>query len=148
MSLVRREPFHEFTSLQNAINRLFDDAFLFKGLPAAARSGYGGTFPVDIRETAGAIMVRAEIPGMNREDLGITFNDNVLTIKGERKEEEKEEGINFIRTERKYGSFSRSFAMDVPVAAEGIKAAYKDGVLEITLPKKERDLKEITIDVQ
>ncbi|MEW6727126.1 MAG: Hsp20/alpha crystallin family protein [Bacillota bacterium] len=143
MSLVRWDPFRELSALQHSINRLFEDIY-----PRQGNLTQGWMFPVDIKETPEAILVKAEIPGVSKDDIKVTFDNNVLTIRGERKSEEKEEGANFLRVERKYGSFSRSFSVDVPVDQEKIKASYKDGVLEVVLPKGAEDSKGVTVEIE
>ncbi|MGC7847208.1 Hsp20/alpha crystallin family protein [Desulforudis sp. 1088] len=143
MSLVRWDPFRELSALQHSINRLFEDIY-----PRQGNLTQGWMFPVDIKETPEAILVKAEIPGVSKDDIKVTFDNNVLTIRGERKSEEKEEGTNFLRVERKYGSFSRSFSVDVPVDQEKIKASYKDGVLEVVLPKGAEDSKGVTVEIE
>lgn len=135
MALVRWDPFRELAGLQNSITRLFDESLRYLRLPEGSSGQMA--FPVDIKDTPEAVLVKAELPGMNKEDIKISLNDNILTIQGERKREEKEEGVNFVRVERSYGSFSRSFTVDVPVKHNEIKARYQEGVLEITLPKEE-----------
>lgn len=148
MALIKWDPFREMVNLQNSINRLFDENFRFWRSPEAGLVE-GWSFPVDIKETRDSIIVTAEIPGLNREDVKVSFADNQLTIRGERKKETKEEGDRYLRVERSYGTFSRVFTVDVPVKADEIKAKYQDGILEITLPKKEevkpKDI-EITIE--
>jgi len=137
VALVRWDPFRELASLQQSINRLFDENLRFwKSSEVGAAAGW--SFPVDIKDTPDAVLVRAELPGMKKEDIKVTYRDNILTISGERKREEKEEGVNYLRVERSYGAFSRSFSVDVPVKEEGIKARYQDGILEVTLPKEEK----------
>lgn len=134
MALVRWDPFRELAGLQNSITRLFDENMRYLKLPEDSAGQFA--FPVDIKDTPEAVQIRAEMPGMNKEDIKINLNDNLLTIQGERRKEEKEEGANFIRVERSYGSFSRSFTVDIPVKQDDIKASYREGVLEITLPKE------------
>ncbi|MCG9967089.1 Hsp20/alpha crystallin family protein [Pelotomaculum terephthalicicum JT] len=134
MDLIKWDPFHELTGLQSSINRLFDENFRHPRMLAGTLA-HGWAFPVDIKDTPDAVLIKAEIPGANKEDIQVTFNDNLLTIRGERRKEEKEEGANFLRTERSYGSFSRSFTMDIPVKHDEMKARYRDGILEIVLPK-------------
>lgn len=95
--------------------------------------------PFDVSETEGEIIVKAEIPGMKVEDIDITLTDGLLTIKGERKMEKEDKQENYHRIERQYGSFSRSLNLGLKVEAESIDAAYKDGVLTVTLPKAEED---------
>lgn len=149
MSLVRWDPFREISNLQASINKLFDENFRLFRAPEQGGLVQGWMFPVDIKETADSIIINAEIPGLNREDIKISFADNQLTIRGERKKEIQEENERFLRLERSYGSFCRTFTLDVPVKPEEIKARYQDGLLEITLPKQD-DIKprEITIDVE
>lgn len=149
MAIVRWDPFCELASLQSSITKLFDESFKF---PRSSEQGgfiQGWTFPVDVKETEDSIILKAEIPGLNREEMKINFADNQLTILGERKKEIKEEGERFLRVERSFGSFSRTFTVDLPVKSEEIKARYVDGILEIALPKKE-DVKprQIEIEVQ
>jgi HSP20 family protein len=133
--------------IQQTINKLLGEDFPARH-PEKGALVQGWMFPVDIKDTPDAFLIKAEIPGINREDVKLSFKDNILTIRGERRAEEKQENENYIRIERSYGSFSRSFALDTPVKHEEIKARYKDGMLEITLPKeKESGFKEIDIDV-
>ncbi|WP_022670340.1 Hsp20/alpha crystallin family protein [Hippea alviniae] len=138
------EPFRELTTLQERLNKVFDDL-----LPNALKSRETSEWipAVDIYETKDAINIEVEAPGMKQEDIKINLENNTLTIYGERKFEKKEEGKNYYRMERSYGSFSRSFLLPDNVNVEGIKAKYKDGVLTITLPKKpESKPKEIPIE--
>lgn len=149
MALVRWDPWNELNSLQTSINKLFDDSFALPRKSEQAGFIQGWMVPVDVKETADSVVLKAEVPGLSKEDVKISFADNQLTIRGERRKEEKEEGERFLRVERSYGGFSRTFMVDVPVKAEEIRARYQDGVLEITLPKREEiKPKEITIDVE
>lgn len=149
MAIVRWDPFRELNTLQHSINRLFDDNLRFLRAPEASLSQGGGAFPVDIKDTPEAILVLAELPGFNKEDIKVSFADNMLSIKGERSREEKEEGADYLRVERSYGTFSRSFSVDVPVKQDEIKARYQDGVLEINLPKQNEAVKkEVSIDIE
>jgi HSP20 family protein len=91
----------------------------------------------DVSETENEIMVKAELPGMDVKDIDIALTDGLLTIKGERKLEKEDKMENYHRIERQFGSFSRSLNLGSKVKAEGIEAAYKDGILTITLPKAE-----------
>ncbi len=147
MAIVRWDPFRDMQSLQRSINRAFDDTF-FRGeetLPAAAASWM---FPVDIRENPDKVIVRAEIPGVEGPDIKVNLHNGQLTIQGERRQEKEEKGDQFIRVERSYGSFYRAFNLGVPVQADQIKASYKDGVLEVVLPKEEKAKpREIQIEV-
>lgn len=134
MALVRWDPFRELAGLQGAIAKLFDDNISYSRMPVGAANQIA--FPVDIKETPDSVLIKAELPGMKKEDIKINFNENILTIQAERSKEEKEEGANYVRTERSYGSFSRSFTVDMPVKQAEARASYQEGVLEITLPKE------------
>jgi len=104
--------------------------------------------PVDVAETQEKIIVRAEVPGMKQEEIQIEFENGLLTIRGERKLV-KDEGVTFHRVERTFGNFSRSFTLPRTVDPEKISATYRDGVLEIEVPKKEEAKpKQIRIAVQ
>ena len=132
MALVRWEPTRELASMEiDRLNRMFSDF-------------YGETFgrswmpPVDIYENEEhEVVIKAELPEMKREDIGITFENNVLTIKGERKVEEVSRRESFQRMERQYGAFSRSFTVPATVDAGRITAVYKEGVLTVRLPQRE-----------
>jgi HSP20 family protein len=96
------------------------------------------TPPVDVHETNDAFVVTAELPGMSREDIEITLENNILRLSGERKFERDEKKDNYHRIERSYGAFTRSFALPTQVDAERVQAEFKDGVLTITVPKAEQ----------
>jgi HSP20 family protein len=93
--------------------------------------------PVDIQETADAYRIQAELPGLTREDIQVTFENNVLRLSGERKWEKDVKKENFHRVERTYGSFSRSFALPNQVSADKVEAKFENGVLSIVVPKAE-----------
>ncbi|RJQ30997.1 MAG: Hsp20/alpha crystallin family protein [Peptococcaceae bacterium] len=146
MSLMKWDPFRDLLNIQQSIGRLFDDRFLRlpeeRGeLPSAFM------FPVDIQDKGDSLMVRAEIPGLKREDIKISFSDGRLSIQGERKKEAREENTRFLRVERSYGNFYRSFNIDVPVEQERITASYRDGILEVSLPKAEESKPKL-IDIE
>lgn len=101
---------------------------------------------VDIAENPDSYEIHAELPGMREEDINITLNNNVLTISGEKKREVKEERDNFVRVERSYGKFERSFSLPNNISADRVAANYADGVLKISLPKSE-EAKSRTIKV-
>jgi HSP20 family protein len=92
---------------------------------------------VDIIETEDALTVKADLPDVKPEELDIRVENNILTIRGERKFEKKTDEKNFLRVERAYGSFSRSFSLSSTVNSEAIKADYRDGVLTLSIPKRE-----------
>ncbi|MBD0371517.1 MAG: Hsp20/alpha crystallin family protein [Pyrinomonadaceae bacterium] len=136
MSIVRYDPFRDLRSLQDEVNRLFSTnlsrAFDDEGI---AR---GAWMPnVDIYENKDQIVLEAELPGMNREDFDLSIENNIITLRGERKFEKKDDGDNYHRVERAYGTFTRSFTLPQTVSAEGATAEYKNGVLRVTLPKRE-----------
>jgi len=123
--------------LQDRMNRLFDDA----GRPwrtdePAATTSWSPS--VDIFETEGEIVVKAELPGMDRKDIQLNLENNVLSLRGERKFQKETKDDNYHRIERSYGVFSRAFSIPATVDEERIRADYKDGVLKIVLPKKDQ----------
>ena len=137
MAVVRWDPFRDLNMLQDRMNRLFEDASRnWKGDEPAATTTWSPA--VDIFETESEIVVKAEVPGMERKDITLNLENNVLTLKGERRflKEAKEE--NYHRIERSYGGFSRAFSIPATVDEEKIRADYQDGVLKIVLPKKEQ----------
>lgn len=136
MSITRYNPFQQVQFLQDEINRLFSTnasaAWDDQGL------GRGVWNPhVDIYENKDQIALEVELPGMNKEDIQLSFENNVLTLSGERRFEKKAEEQNYHRVERVYGTFTRSFTLPNTVSGEGITAEYRNGVLYLSLPKKE-----------
>ena len=109
-------------------------------------TGDGWTPAADIRETKEAYLVEAELPGLSKEDVSVTFENGILTLSGERRFEKETEEENYRRVERRYGSFSRAFSLPREVDAEGVKATFKDGLLTVTVPKIEQ-AKPRTIDI-
>ena len=127
-------PFDQFYTLRDEINRLFE--------PVAGTGRGSGLFTVwspalDIYEDKENLTVKVELPGMKKEDINISLHEGVLSISGERKQEEKLEESDRYRSERFYGRFQRTVALPKPVAAGNVKAGYKDGILTVTLPKTE-----------
>ena len=136
MSITRYDPFRDLRSLQEEVNRLFSTNLSRSfGDEGIARGAWTPT--VDIYENKDQIVIEAELPGMNREDFEITVENNVLTLRGERRFEKKEETDNYHRVERSYGTFSRSFTLPQTVSTEGATAEYKNGVLRVVLAKRE-----------
>jgi len=125
-----------FRTLRSEMDRLFDDFF---GVTPARRENAQALWapPVDVREDKDNYIIEAELPGMSKDQIHLELENNVLSIKGERNFERKEEGENYHLMERSYGSFYRSFSLPKNVDGEQIGAEYKDGVLRVTLPKKE-----------
>src|SRR3954471_16117147 len=136
MSIVRYDPFRDLRSLQDEVNRLFTTnlsrAFGDEGI---ARGAWNPS--VDIYENKDHIVLEAELPGMRREDFDLSVENNVITLRGQRQFEKTDESDNYHRVERAYGSFTRSFTLPNTVTAEGANAEYKNGVLRVSLPKRE-----------
>ena len=132
------DPWKDFGSLQERINRMFDDTIRTL-YPTDGEELEKDTWApaVDIYETNDSFVVSADLPGLDKDEIQIDLKDNTLTLKGEKKFEEKVSKDNYIRVERTYGSFVRSFTLPQNVDPEKIKAKYKEGVLEVTIPKKE-----------
>ncbi len=142
-----RDGFRDIVGLQDEMNRLFDTFSKGNDTQSLVEGVWAPS--VDIYENKDEIVIDAELPGINQKDISVTVTDNVLTIKGEKKQEKEVKEENYHRVERSYGSFSRSFTLPVGVKADHIKAGYKDGVLKITLPKaEEAKPKQISIDVK
>ncbi len=133
MTLMRFDPIRGFESLGRRMSALANE--FEKGMTIET----GGFNPrIDILEEENNIIVHAEIPGIDKTDIKISMNeDRMLTIKGEKKRREKEEGKQFIRSERSFGSFSRSFILPENIDPSKIAAKFNNGVVEITIPKKE-----------
>ena len=135
MNIVRWSPFGEDSLLQNHMNRLFENAW--KGWPGDALGTSNWNPPVDIYESEGELTVNLDLPGVDPDNVEVSVENNVLTIRGERRFEEKQDKENYHRVERSYGSFARSFTLSTRVDADKIRANYNAGVLTITLPKAE-----------
>ncbi|HEY3298687.1 MAG TPA: Hsp20/alpha crystallin family protein [Armatimonadota bacterium] len=134
MNIVRWDPFRDLEALQENVNRLFQEQIGPKREGALTRAW---SPVVDVVEDQDKIVVKAELPGMKREDIDIELSGETLTIRGERKFEDQENKDNYVRVERTYGKFMRSFTIGVPIKAGEVKANYKDGILELTIPKAE-----------
>jgi HSP20 family protein len=150
MAIVRWEPFRDLVSIQDRMNRIFDDAF--RGARTGSEDDWalGGTWApaVDIFEKDGSIVLKAELPGVDPKDVDVRVENNVLTLRGERKFENEVKREHYHRVERAYGTFSRSFTLPNVVDTEKIKAEYKEGILQVSLPQKEEAKpKQISISV-
>ncbi len=143
-SLVRRYPLHEFSDIQKTMDRFFDEAF---GVPANQSRLVGNFMPAsDVYETENEVVFACELPGFEKEDVNILVEDGQLTISGERKFER--ESRNYYRVERRYGKFQRSFVLPTTVQQGKISASLKNGVLTVTLPKREESKpKQISVTV-
>jgi len=144
MAIVRVDPFREFATLQDRVNRLFGNVYL-RDEEVSGRDAW--TPPVDIYETDGRdLVIQAEIPDMTREDIDVTVANDTLTLRGERKRPNDVKDEQFRRVERRYGAFTRSFSLPNTVDASRVSAEYKNGVLTVKLPFRE-DAKPRTITV-
>ena len=149
MSIMRWKPRHDVVSIRDEMNRLFDN--FFTGWPETRRGLLESEWApsVDVAETDDEITVTAELPGVKQDEVDIAITDDVLTLKGEKKGGKEVKEKNYHRIERSYGSFQRSISLPSGVQADKAKAAYKDGILTITVPKtEEAKPKQIKIDVE
>ena len=147
MDLVRWEPFEGLNTIQFRINDLFEETF---GRSRHLHAPSPGIWypPVDIFESKDSYLIRAELPGMKKEDFNLELKDSTLTLSGERKFEEPKDGTEYHRVERLAGKFSRSFYLPQTVKQDGIKATYRDGILDVHVPKAdEAKPKQITVSV-
>ena len=146
MAIMRWRPYGNLINIQDEMNRLFDDFFV----RAPVKGAEGRWNPaVDISEDADNLFVDVEVPGMKKEDIKVSLEHNVLSLRGEKRQAKEVSEENYHRWERSYGSFARSFELPVPVQSDKIKASYRDGVLHIALPKAEEvKPKEIPIEVK
>ena len=137
------DPFTGLADIQDEMNRLFETSLRRHG-------AWEGAFApaLDIVEEKDTLLVKADLPGLTKEDLAVSIQDNVLTIKGERKYDTEKKETNYYRRERSYGQFIRTVELPVSVDANKIAATFKDGVLHVTLPKAENAKpKEIKVNV-
>lgn len=127
----------DLTTLRREMDRVFDR--FFEGWPfRLSAEGREWAPSVDVSETAKKVVVKAEVPGMDAKDIDITVTGDLVTIRGERKQEKEEKEENFHRIERSYGAFSRSIRLPAEVETDKVDAAYKDGVLKITMSKTKK----------
>jgi len=145
--LMRWEPVSDMFELRDDMNRLLGDFFMTRKEKAMSKLGWMPS--VDVSESENEYTIKADIPGMKKEDIKISLERNTMSISGERKEEVEEKNKNYVRREKSYGSFFRSFELPHAVDSKNIKATYSDGVLSINVPKSEESKpKEIKIDVK
>jgi HSP20 family protein len=145
-AVERWEPFRNANGIQGEMNRLFDSFF---GRPATVAAGERMWAPLaDMYETKDDLFVTLELPGVREKDVHVSITGDMLTVKGERRFESDAKDEGYYRLERVYGKFERSVSLPIPVQADKVKATYRDGVLEIRLPKVEEvKPKEIKIDL-
>jgi HSP20 family protein len=134
MNLMKWDPFRELEEVSNRLNRVFGRP-LARLEPNEMMTMADWTPSADISETDTAYLIKAEIPGVNKEDVKVTLENGMLTIQGERKMEKEEKGKKYHRIERSYGSFMRSFRVPDDADESAVKAEFKDGVLNVTLNK-------------
>ncbi len=133
VAITKFDPFRNLLNFQEQFNRVFDDTFRFRG--ESALTAWAPA--VDIYETENELVLKADLPDINEKDLDIRLENNTLTIQGERKFEKQVSEDNYLRVERAYGSFSRSFALPSSVNPDQIHAEYQNGVLTVRMPKRE-----------
>lgn len=126
-----RPPWSDMRSMQRDLNSLFDDVGLTSGTPGLWAPA------VDVEETADELLLRAELPGLRREDIEVELEDGILTIQGEKKYEKRDENAQGLLYERRWGTFNRRFTLPRAVAADQISASLEDGVLTVRIPKAE-----------
>jgi len=148
MAIERWDPFREMSSLQDRMNSIFTN-FRMRTPLAEEEIAQGKWIPaVDIYETTEAIILKAELPGITKEDIQVEVKDNTLTLKGEKKFSPEVQEENYHRIERSYGAFQRVFTLPGTVQTDRVKAKCKDGILEIVLPKVEKAKpKQIKVEV-
>jgi HSP20 family protein len=146
---MRWDPFDELSTLRRSMDRLFDGFFTSRTGPAGRRelATIGWEPAVEMFETDHDVVVRAELPNIDPKQVDITVTNDSITLKGETKFEEEKKERNYYRREFRYGSFARTLPLATEVKSGEAKATYKDGVLEITLPKSER-VKPTSVKVQ
>ncbi len=145
--ITRWDPFREFSTLQDRMNRLFRESYGPENREDALATSQFAP-PVDVYEDEHTVTLKVEVPGIDEKDIDVRVENNVLTVHGERKFEKEEKEENFRRVERQYGSFTRTFNLPSTVDAEKVQADYDKGILKITLPKKaEAKPKQIKVNV-
>ena len=135
MAIMRWDPYRDLTRMQEEFNRLFEGRTTS---PWHQEDLNAGTFPpIDVYQDAETVMLTAELPGIDAKDVDVHIENGVLTLKGERKLDKEDKKENYVRVERWYGSFTRSFSLPTTVDADKAKADFKNGLLRIALPRKE-----------
>ena len=135
MSNVSRwDPFQDVLTLREAMNQLLEESFVS---PSVQQRGQSFVPPMDVSETGDGYVVEASVPGLKPEDLEITIENNVLTIKGEMRQEHENRERNYHRIERRYGSFQRTITLPTTVKSDAIQASLDNGILRLEVPKAE-----------
>ena len=149
MTLVRWDPFQDVEQLQNRINRMFDESFGRSRELDDEASLRTWRPPVDIYETPNGIMLEVELPGVKKENVSVEVKDDVLTLKGERLPNPEINEENYYRRERLFGPFKRAFTLHQNIQPELIKATFKDGILQIEIPRPMKEQpKQVTVNVE
>ena len=146
MNLIKWNPWREMSALQNRMNHLFNEPF-FRSDREDDELSMGAWYPaVDMFENEDKLVIKAELPGMDKKDFSVDVKDHVLTLSGERNYDNEVKEENYYRRERGYGKFKRAFTLPADVDSDKIKADFKDGVLKVEIPKPEaQKAKQITI---
>ncbi len=148
MSIRRWDPFDELTSLRESMERLFDDLFTTRR-PGRALAPALWEPAVELFETEGDVVFRAEMPGIDPKQVDVTVMEDTLTVKGEARTEQEQKGRNYYRRELRYGSFERAVGLPTSVQADQAKATFRHGILEVRIPKAERGrTKSIKVEVE
>jgi len=148
MAIVRWDPFRDVSTLQDRINRIFNESFGRSRDFDDEVSLYDWRPPVDIYETGEGIILKIELPGVKKDDVSVEVKDNVLTIKGERLLDPAIKDENYYRKERSFGKFNRSFSLQELIKPDLIKASFKDGVLTVEVPRPEEEKpKQVTVNI-
>ena len=137
MSIIRWEPFRDLVSTQDRFNQLFNETFACAFGDQPEGTPHAWVPPVDIYETADSVVLKAELPGINPDDVEIRIEGNTLHLKGERKFEKEVKEEKFHRVERSQGTFTRGFSLPNTVDANKVKAEYENGILTLTMPRRE-----------
>lgn len=148
MAIVKWDPFININALQDRINRLFDESFPRSAETDEELAMCAWRPNVDIYQTDAGITLKAELPGVNKEDVSVEIKDNVLTLRGERFADEEVKEENYFRRERCCGLFQRAFTLQTKVNPDEIKARFKNGILEVRIPKPAVETpKQIKVDI-
>ncbi|MGW8302019.1 MAG: Hsp20/alpha crystallin family protein [Desulfobacterales bacterium] len=148
MAIVKWDPFRDVATLQDRINRIFNESFGRTRDLDEEVSLYDWSPPVDIYETGDGIVLKVELPGVNKDDVSVEVKDNVLILKGERLLDPKIKDEHYYRKERSFGKFNRSFSLQERIKPDLIKASFKDGVLTVAIPRPEEEKpKQVTVDI-
>ena len=146
MNIVRWDPFRELEGIQARLNRMFSDR-PFRGIESEELSFAEWAPAVDIQETEKEYLVKADLPEVKKEDVKVEYESGILTVEGERKLENEEKGKTFHKIERGYGKFVRRFALPTEVDGTMVSAEFKEGVLNVHLPKSANGKRAITVKV-